>query len=56
MSDDYGSGDVAMRDLASARKAFEDGDIEASKSAHENKVTAAKEHHSTVGGHIKSIV
>ena len=60
MSGEFGSGaggggEVAMRDLSGARRAYEDGDIEASKAAHANK-GVHQEHHSTVGSKIKSIV
>ena len=43
-----------MRDLEGARNAYAKGDIEASKAAHAMKIH--NEHHSAVGGHIKSIV
>ena len=43
-----------MRSLEKAKAAYANGDIEASKHAHENKTH--EENHSKVGGHIKSIV
>ena len=60
MSGEFGSGgrggEVAMRDLAGARKAYADGDLEASKAAHADKRVGHVENHSKVGGKIKSIV
>ena len=43
-----------MRDLVAARKAYEKGDLEASKAAHDT--AAHQEHHSQAGEHIKSMV
>ena len=46
---------VMMRSLDAAKQAHKDNDIEASKAAHDSKVSHS-ENHSQVGGYIKSIV
>lgn len=45
-----------MRDLSAARAAFKDGDVEASKAAHDAKVLNAPEQHKKIGGNIKNVV
>lgn len=46
---------VMMRSLDAAKQAHKDGDLEASKAAHDSKISHSEDH-SKVGGYIKSIV
>jgi vacuolar iron transporter family protein len=55
MSGGHEYSSVQMRSLDAAKAAHKSNDIEASKAAHDTKVSHS-ENHSKVGGHIKSIV
>ena len=55
MSTGQGYSAVMMRSLDAAKEAHSNNDIEASKAAHDAKVSHSEDH-SKVGGYIKSIV